>query len=185
MSHLLSERIIYHVQSAVMNYYEQLGVTSGVDAEEIRRAHRRLAKVYHPDAHVDREAKQRAEAQMQRINAIVKVLCNPQSRRNYDEQLKEGRAPTDPTAARVLLPGRSRLYAWRWWVASIAAAFALTVAVVWLWMNDWGGLFKSRHPTDITPETTENAPASQKPAVDSTTVSVVPPGREKEKSGHR
>jgi hypothetical protein len=168
-----------------MNYYEQLGVTPTADAEEIRRAHRRLAKVYHPDAHADREAKQRAEAQMQRVNAIVRVLSDSQSRRKYDEQLKEGRAPTDPTAARVLPLQRSRLYAWRWWVASIAAAFLLTFAVIWLWMNDWGGVFKSRHPTYIAPEATEKAPASQEPAMSSTTVSVVPQGREKEKSRSR
>jgi hypothetical protein len=166
-----------------MNYYEQLGVAPTADAGEIRRAHRRLAKVYHPDAHADREAKQRAEAQMQRVNAIVKVLSDPQSRLKYDEQLREGCAPTDPTAARSIPPQRSRLYAWRWWVASIAAAFLLTVAVIWLWMNDWGGLFKSRHPTYIAPEASQSAPSRQEPAVSSTTVTVVPPpGGEKEKN---
>ena len=160
-----------------MNYYEQLGITPTADADEIRRAHRRLAKVYHPDARADSENQQRAEAQMQRVNAIVKVLSNPQSRLQYDEQLKDGCAPTDPTAARLLLPERSRLYAWRWWAAGIAAAFLLTAAIMWLWMNDWGGLFNSQHPIDITPETTENVPAAN-----STTVIVAPPGGEKEKA---
>jgi curved DNA-binding protein CbpA len=168
-----------------MTYYEQLGITPAANAEEIRRAHRRLAKAYHPDAHVEREAKQRAEAQMQRVNAIVKVLSDPQSRRRYDEQLREGRAPTDPTAARILPSERSRLPAWRWWAASIAAAFLFAAALLWFWMNDWGGLFKSRHPTDILPEAQESASPSQAPAMSSTTVSVVPPGGSKQQPHSR
>ena len=168
-----------------MNYYEQLGIAPTADTDEIRRAHRKLAKVYHPDAHATVETKQQAQAQMQRINVIVKLLSDPQRRLEYDRQLKEGRAPSDPTAARVLPSQRSRLYTWRWWVASIAAAFVITVAVIWLWMNDWGGLFKSRHPTDITPEAAESVSAPQGSAMSSTTVAVVPPkGGEKEKSRH-
>jgi molecular chaperone DnaJ len=85
-----------------MNYYEQLGVSSTADAEEIRRAHRKVTKIHHPDAHVDGEAKQQAEAQMRRVNAIVGILCDSQRRLKYDEQLKQGLAPTDPTAARIL-----------------------------------------------------------------------------------
>ena len=165
-----------------MNYYEQLGISRTADADEIRRAHRRLAKVYHPDAHADREAKQRAEAQMQHVNAIVKILSDPQNRLKYDQQLKDRTAPTDPTAARTIPPQRSRLYSWRWWVASVAAAIVLTVTLIWLWMNDWGGLFRSHHPTYIAPEATQNAPPSQEPGMSSTTVSVAPQEGEKEKT---
>lgn len=157
-----------------MNYYEQLGVPSTADAEEIRRAHRKLTKVYHPDRHADGEAKQQAEAQMRRVNAIVGILSDPQRRLEYDKQLKEGSAPADPTAARILPPKPSRFGSWRWWGVSVAAALLLTLAVVWLWLNDWGGLFKSRHPTYIAPEAADSATTPV-----STTVTVVPSGKEK------
>ncbi len=166
-----------------MNYYEQLGVASNADAEEIRRAHRRLTKVYHPDGHADNEAKQRAELQMRRINAIVGILSDPQRRLRYDEQLQAGTAPTDPTAARVLPAGHSRFYSWRWWIVSVATAVTLTVAVIWLWINDWGGLFKNRHPILIAPENAEKAAAPQEQPTISTTIAVVPQagGKEKDK----
>lgn len=168
-----------------MNYYEEMGVAPTATAEEIHRAHRRLTKIYHPDGHAEPLAKQRAEAQLRRINAIVSVLCDQQQRLKYNEQLKNGTAPTDPTAARIIPPPPSRFHAWRWWIVSVAAAFMLSAAVIWLWANDWGGLFKNRHPvTYITPETTAEKPAAPPPApaIDSTTVTVVPAPQEKSKS---
>jgi hypothetical protein len=186
---LRDSEIIYHIQSAGMNYYEELGVPSTANTEEIRRAHRRLIKIYHPDGHVAPDAKLRAETQMRRINAIVSILSDPQSRLKYNEQLKAGTAPTDPTAARIIPPPRSRFYSWRWWIVSVAAAFALTVAVIWLWLHDWGSLLKNQHPTYITPEAVDkttpprNTPetadqGAQDSAPISTTVTVVPSQQE-------
>ena len=44
-----------------MNYYEELGIRPDADEEEIRKAHRRLVKLMHPDQHRDQGMKQLAE----------------------------------------------------------------------------------------------------------------------------
>ena len=65
-----------------MNYYEELGIRSDADEEEIRKAHRRLVKLMHPDQHRDAGMKQLAETQMRRLNSIVATLLDPEERRN-------------------------------------------------------------------------------------------------------
>ena len=136
-----------------MDHYEELGIASDASEDEIRRAHRRMTKLLHPDQHMDESLKQLAELQMRRLNSIVSVLLDPVSRRNYDEQLRAGVAPT----ARA---GSRRKLSWLWWAGSIAAAMVLTVVVVLFWANNLGSsLFGSRNPTYIPPDSHE-VPAS-------------------------
>jgi DnaJ-class molecular chaperone len=64
-----------------MNYYQQLEVTPGASAVEIKEAYRRLAFEYHPDRNTDDP--QSAE-KMKAINEAYAVLSSPEKRRQYD-----------------------------------------------------------------------------------------------------
>lgn len=66
---------------AFIDYYKVLGVDSNATQEEIKKAYRRLAKVYHPDKNRNStEAKER----FQEINEANQVLGDPEKRKKYD-----------------------------------------------------------------------------------------------------
>src|ERR1700682_3704601 len=62
------------------DYYEVLGVSRNVTDEELKKAFRRLAKQYHPDANKE----QGAEARFIEINEAYEVLSDSQKREAYD-----------------------------------------------------------------------------------------------------
>jgi molecular chaperone DnaJ len=69
------------------DYYEVLGVEKAADAEEIKRAYRRLAMKYHPDRNPgDAEA----EIKFKEAAAAYEVLADPQKRQIYDQYGHEG-----------------------------------------------------------------------------------------------
>src|SRR5438067_13258775 len=68
---------------AKRDYYEVLGVVRTADAEEIKRAYRRLAMKFHPDrAEGD---KSEAEARFKECAEAYEVLSDPQKRQRYDQ----------------------------------------------------------------------------------------------------
>jgi len=71
------------------DYYEILGVAKTADAEEIKRAYRRLAMKYHPDRN-DGENKAQAEAKFKEAAEAYEILCDEQKRRKYDQFGHEG-----------------------------------------------------------------------------------------------
>ena len=138
-----------------MNYYEELGIRPDADLEEIRKAHRRLVRLMHPDQHRDPAMKQLGEMQMRRLNSIVATLLDPERRREYDAQLRSGfaAAPAAPTAWHKV----------PWWIASTAGAVVLTVGAVWFWADHLGSSFNARTPVGVTAERTVPAKAQRPP----------------------
>jgi molecular chaperone DnaJ len=64
------------------DYYKILGVSENAGAAEIKKAYRRLAKKYHPDAHP--EDRQAAE-KFKEVNEANEVLSDPKKRKQYDD----------------------------------------------------------------------------------------------------
>lgn len=62
------------------DYYEVLDVSRAVDADELKRAYRRLARQYHPDI----SQKPDAEERFKEINEAYEVLSDAEKRRAYD-----------------------------------------------------------------------------------------------------
>ncbi len=63
------------------DYYETLGVDKKANAEDIKKAYRKLAMKYHPDQNKDDKA---AEAKFKEINEAYDVLKDEQKRAAYD-----------------------------------------------------------------------------------------------------
>lgn len=66
------------------DYYSILGVSKDATADDLKKAYRRLAKKYHPDAQHTEEDKKNAEAKFKEINEAYSVLSDENKRAQYD-----------------------------------------------------------------------------------------------------
>jgi len=67
---------------AKRDYYEVLGVSKGASADEIKKAHRKLVRQYHPD--VNKNNKQ-AEEKFKEVQEAYDVLSDEHKRKAYDQ----------------------------------------------------------------------------------------------------
>ncbi len=73
--------------AAGKDYYRVLGVGEAAGDEEIKKAYRRLAKRYHPDANPDDTA---AAERFKELSEAHTVLSDPDKRKRYDAMRKFG-----------------------------------------------------------------------------------------------
>lgn len=66
--------------ATTLDPYTTLGIPAGASRAEAGRAHRRLAKEFHPDVHSGPAAAER----MRRINEAWRILSDPARRARYD-----------------------------------------------------------------------------------------------------
>lgn len=64
------------------DYYEVLGVSKGASDDEIKKAYRKLAKMYHPDMNPGDKT---AEAKFKEASEAYAILSDPDKKRQYDQ----------------------------------------------------------------------------------------------------
>ena len=73
--------------TATKDYYEILGVSDKAKPGEIKKAYRRLAKQYHPDANPDNP---KAADRFKEIGEAYSVLSDDEKRKHYDQMRRLG-----------------------------------------------------------------------------------------------
>lgn len=86
------------------DYYSTLGVQRDASAEDIKKAFRKLARLYHPDIAKDKKT---AEEKFKEINEANEVLSDPEKRKKYDSLGADWQEPerTSPHAQGVHFGG--------------------------------------------------------------------------------
>ena len=82
------------------DYYTTLGVPRTATPDDIKKAFRKLARLYHPDVAKDKKG---AEAKFKEINEANEVLSDPVKRKKYDElgaNWEQGGIPRPPPGGR-------------------------------------------------------------------------------------
>ena len=69
-----------------IDYYSVLGLQKNAAADEIKKAYRKLAKQFHPDANPDDAT---AKKKFQQINEANEVLSDPENRKKFDKYGKD------------------------------------------------------------------------------------------------
>ncbi len=73
------------------DYYDTLGLARGANADEVKKAYRKLARKYHPDVSSEPDA----ETRFKEIGEAYEVLRDPEKRAAYDRFGKDWKAGQD------------------------------------------------------------------------------------------
>jgi len=73
--------------TATKDFYEILGVRESATQEEIKKAYRKLAKQYHPDAN---PGNPQASERFKEVGEAYSVLSDPEKRKHYDQMKRLG-----------------------------------------------------------------------------------------------
>jgi curved DNA-binding protein CbpA len=84
-----------------LDYYALLGVSADASVSDIKAGFRAFALRYHPDRHAGDEEAARI---YRRGTEAYRVLTQPQQRRCYDEQHKQGKLRMEPQVAGSVRP---------------------------------------------------------------------------------
>jgi molecular chaperone DnaJ len=85
------------LSSSPKDFYKTLGVSEKASADEIKKAYRKLAKKYHPDAN---QGDKKASERFKGIGEAYGVLSDPEKRKKYDHMRKLGAFGFGPGARR-------------------------------------------------------------------------------------
>ena len=88
---------------AAKDFYQVLGVPDSASQDDIKKAYRRLAKQYHPDANPNNP---KAAERFKEISEAHTVLSDSEKRTQYDRMRRYGAFDGAPRGAR---PGRRAL----------------------------------------------------------------------------
>lgn len=91
----LQEAQVALKRSKQKDYYKVLGVSKDADERDIKKAYRKMTKIYHPDKiQAQGVSKDEAEKKMAQINEAYEVLSDPELKARFDR----GEDPNDPMA---------------------------------------------------------------------------------------
>ena len=95
-------------------YYAILNVNRDASPEEITKAYRRLATVFHPDKHKDEEKRLQAQESFSKVQEAYEVLSDEHKRQIYDVYGKQGLAAGGSSITRGFPPcSAALLHAYR------------------------------------------------------------------------
>jgi DnaJ-class molecular chaperone len=90
---------------ASRDLYKLLGVPRESSQDDIRNAHRKLVRKYHPDANPGNQA---AEERFKEIQQAYEILSNPERKREYDRKLGTSSRRSSSGGPRKRAGGTSR-----------------------------------------------------------------------------
>jgi curved DNA-binding protein CbpA len=128
------------------NHYQNLGLSPSATADEIKKAYRKLAKIYHPDHNPKRKS---AEGRFKLLQQAYDTLSDPEKRQQYDQLLSVDHqvfVETDETVAAGSSWSRWEPYIFPFIIGAVVGAFLGFEALLYAYTpaldsNIWGVVF--------------------------------------------